>query len=93
MQRPERLMLDWIIGVATTPERFPRDSEAQMEKFGLTRNQREVLLTNDAGLIRQWVAYELGLGPGGGVTHFAAAAGTHGIPPPPPPPPPPDEES
>jgi hypothetical protein len=85
MQRPERLMFDWIIRVATDPEHHDRGSEADMEKFGLTSNQRDVLLSQDATVIREWVAYELGLYPGGGVTHWSVP-GTHGLPPPPPPP-------
>jgi hypothetical protein len=84
MERSERLMLDWIIRVATHPELYDRNSETDMKNFGLTRNQRDVLLSQDANLIREWVAYELGMYPAGGVTHWSVAK-THGLPPPPPP--------
>ena len=53
---PERLMLDWIIGVtAANPTLFPGTLE-QMTEFGLTKNQQDVLLSGDSDLIRMWVA-------------------------------------
>jgi hypothetical protein len=84
-------MVDWIIGVASNPDRFPRDSEDQMERFGLTQNQRDVLRSGDSSLIRKWVLYELACFVYGGTMHYAVAV-THGIPPPPPPPRPPEDE-
>jgi hypothetical protein len=84
MHRPERLMLDWILAVSTG--KFGRDDVTAMDQFGLTKNQQEVLLTQNPLFIRKWVAYELGLYSTGPVTHIAAAvSGTHGLPPPPPP--------
>jgi hypothetical protein len=85
MHGPERLMLDWIIGVAAN--KFTSGSESEMKDFGLTPNQIDVLLSEDARSIREWVAYELGqYSVSGGVTHWGVVPGTHGLPPPPPPP-------
>ena len=55
MERPERLILDWILRVVSDPDRFPLDSEEGMTEFGLTKNQREVVRSRDPSLIRKWI--------------------------------------